>query len=292
MALGAGAVVGLAGLTPRRDIAAKLSKHVLQICVIGLGFGIPLAEVVQAGASGIVFTVLGVIAAIALGVVVGRWLQVEEQTSLLLTVGTAICGGSAIAAVGQAIRARPNAMTVSLATVFLLNAVALYIFPPIGHALHLSQQQFAVWAAIGIHDTSSVVGAAATYGSVALHRATVLKLARALWIVPATFMAAAYYHRRSDDVDTRPAVKIPWFIVLFLVAALLRTLFGGAHADALDLLARIARYGLVVTLFLIGAQLTRATLRDVGVRPLVQAVLVWLALGGLALLAVDRIVPA
>ncbi len=297
LAAGAGFALTLGNPFPART--ARASKGLLQASVVGLGFGMPLAAVLRAGAAGIGYTVAGIATALTLGLLLGRWLRVEEQTSFLVTAGTSICGGSAIAAVGPAIGARPEAMSVSLATVFVLNAVALYLFPAVGHLLGLSQQQFAVWAAVAIHDTSSVVGAASAYGPEALRSATVLKLARALWIVPLTLAAAAYTRRRAaagrTDVEaSEPAarVQLPWFIGLFVLAAVARTLLPPAATPALDALAHAARVGLVLTLFLIGAGLTRATLRSVGHRPLVQGVLLWAAVGGIALFAVWRWVPA
>lgn len=293
LALGAAFALSVGNPFPGRTAAA--SKWLLQASVVGLGFGMPLAAVVRAGASGIGYTVAGIATALALGTLLGRWLRVEGQTSFLVTTGTAICGGSAIAAVGPAIGARAEAMSISLATVFVLNAVALYLFPPVGHLLGLSQEQFAVWAAVAIHDTSSVVGAASVYGPRALEAATVLKLARALWIVPLALGAAAYHRRHgSSEAPGQPTarVKLPWFIGLFVLAAVARTLLPPAAAPALDALARAARIGLVLTLFLIGAGLTRATLRAVGVRPLVQGCLLWAAVGGIALFAVWRWVPA
>lgn len=291
LALGAGFALALGNPFPQRT--ARTSKWLLQASVVGLGFGMPLAAVLRAGASGIGYTVAGIATALGLGTLLGRWLRVERTTSFLVTAGTSICGGSAIAAVGPAIGARPESMSVALATVFVLNAVALYLFPPIGHLLGLSQEQFAVWAAVAIHDTSSVVGAASAYGARALESATVLKLARALWIVPLTLGAAAWARRRAPDAEGSAArVKLPWFIALFVLAAVARSLAPAAGLPAFDAVARLARVGLVLTLFLIGAGLTRATLRAVGVRPLVQGVLLWLAVGGLALWAVWRWVPA
>jgi uncharacterized integral membrane protein (TIGR00698 family) len=218
-------------------------------------------------------------------------LDVEKQTSFLITAGTSICGGSAIAAVGPAIGASAEAMSVSLATVFVLNAVALYLFPPIGHWLHLSQHQFAIWAAIAIHDTSSVVGAAASYGSGALQEATVLKLARALWIVPLTLAAAAITRReRAASTGTTASLQPPYFIALFLLASVLRSNANATSVASFDRIASGARVALVATLFLIGAGLTRETLRSVGVRPLVQGVLLWIAVGSLTLFAVTRFI--
>ncbi|HET6229173.1 MAG TPA: putative sulfate exporter family transporter [Longimicrobiaceae bacterium] len=295
IALGLGAAFALALANPFAKESRAASKSLLQACVVGLGFGMPLAAVVRAGLAGVGYTVAGIAAALALGTLLGRWLRVERHTSFLITAGTSICGGSAIAAVGPAIGAGPEAMSVSLATVFILNAVALYLFPAVGHALRLSQGQFGVWAAIAIHDTSSVVGAASAYGAQALQTATVLKLARALWIIPLTLAAAAVARRqriREGAAEARSALKLPWFIGLFILAALIRTILPASATPVLDGLAHLARIGLVLTLFLIGAGLTRETLRAVGIRPLVQGVLLWIAVGGLSLFAVWRWLPA
>ncbi len=289
LALGAGLALTLGN--PFAKQSAKAAKLLLQACVVGLGFGMPLGAVVRAGAAGIGWTVAGILATLALGILLGRWLRVDRDTSALVTAGTSICGGSAIAAVGPAIGARAEAMGVALATVFVLNSVALYLFPFVGHALALTQTQFGVWAAIAIHDTSSVVGASSVYGPAALETATVLKLARALWIVPLTLAAAAWARSRAGADEGRPAVKLPWFIGLFLLAAVARSLLPAQAAPVLDLLARLARTGLVLCLFLIGAGLTRATLRAVGLRPMVQGLLLWAVVGSLSLLAVVRWVP-
>lgn len=291
LALGLGAVLALAWGNPFPERSGRASKWLLQACVVGLGFGMSLGAVLAAGASGIGYTVAGIATALSLGMLLGRWLRVDGQTSFLITAGTSICGGSAIAAVGPAIGARRESMSVALATVFVLNAVALYLFPPIGHLLGLSQRQFAVWAAIAIHDTSSVVGAASAYGREALGSATVLKLARALWIIPLTVGAAAWARRRAGAENAAARVRLPWFIGLFVLAALIRTLLPAA-APVWDALAHAARVGLVLTLFLIGAGLSRATLRQVGHRPLLQGVLLWGAVASLTLFAVWRWVPA
>jgi len=295
LALALGALLSLTLGNPAPALTARGARHLLQAAVVGLGFGMPLSAVVSAGRTGILYTVAGIATALTLGLLLGRRLKVERQTSLLITAGTSICGGSAIAALGPAIGARSEAMSVALATVFVLNAVALYLFPPVGHLLHLSQHQFAVWAAIAIHDTSSVVGAAASYGPVALGQATVLKLARALWIVPLTLAASAAARRSGAHPATdagAPTVRVPWFIGLFVLAAAARSLLPAAAGPALDGLAGLAKTALVLTLFLIGAGLSRPTLRAVGVRPLVQGVLLWVTVGGLALLLAARWVPA
>jgi uncharacterized integral membrane protein (TIGR00698 family) len=295
LALALGALLSLTLGNPAPALTARGARHLLQAAVVGLGFGMPLSAVVSAGRTGILYTVAGIATALTLGLLLGRRLKVERQTSLLITAGTSICGGSAIAALGPAIGARSEAMSVALATVFVLNAVALYLFPPVGHLLHLSQHQFAVWAAIAIHDTSSVVGAAASYGPLALGQATVLKLARALWIVPLTLAASAAARRSGAHPATAagaPTVRVPWFIGLFVLAAAARSLLPAAAGPVLDGLAGLAKTALVLTLFLIGAGLSRPTLRAVGVRPLVQGVLLWVTVGGLALLLAARWVPA
>ena len=295
LALALGALLSLTLGNPAPALTARGARHLLQAAVVGLGFGMPLSAVVSAGRTGVLYTVAGIATALTLGLLLGRRLKVERQTSLLITAGTSICGGSAIAALGPAIGARSEAMSVALATVFVLNAVALYLFPPVGHLLHLSQHQFAVWAAIAIHDTSSVVGAAASYGPVALGQATVLKLARALWIVPLTLAASAAARRSGAHPATdagAPTVRVPWFIGLFVLAAAARSLLPAAAGPVLDGLAGLAKTALMLTLFLIGAGLSRPTLRAVGVRPLVQGVLLWVTVGGLALLLAARWVPA
>jgi uncharacterized integral membrane protein (TIGR00698 family) len=205
----------------------------------------------------------------------GRWLAVDKHLTTLISAGTSICGGSAIAAVGPAIGASREAMSMSLATVFVLNAVALYLFPPIGHLVGLTEHQFGVWAALAIHDTSSVVGAAAAYGPVALQEATVLKLARALWILPLALLAPLAMRRAGAP---REGVKapVPWFIALFVLAAVARTLAPSSGMAIFDGIAGAARTALVLTLFLIGASITLKEVRSVGLRPFVHGVSLWL----------------
>jgi uncharacterized integral membrane protein (TIGR00698 family) len=218
-------------------------------------------------------------------------MRVDRDLTMLVTAGTSICGGSAIAALGSTIGASREAMSVALATVFVLNAVALCVFPPIGDLLHLTQHQFATWAALAIHDTSSVVGAAASYGPLALQEATVLKLARALWIIPLVFVAVRLRQRSSGD-GVRPAIAVPWFIGLFVLAAAARSLAPPGALGWFDTGARVARAALVLTLFVIGASLTRAQLRLVGLRPFLHGLVLWIGVGGatlvLVLLAVGR----
>ena len=284
ISLAVGIIFGLTGRHPFPTTSARTASLLLKACVVGLGFGMPLAIVLRAGASGVWITAAGIALALVVGIALGRALNVERMTSQLISAGTAICGGSAIAAVGPAIGARSEAMSVALATVFVLNGVALYLFPAVGHALSLSQHQFGVWAAVSIHDTSSVVGAATMYGPQSLAIATVLKLTRALWIVPVTLGAVAY-RRATTGADPSRKVAWPWFIGLFLVASAIRSALP-EFIHWFDMLSAVARQGLVLTLFLIGAGLTRSTLRKVGMRPMVQGVLLWGLVASVSLAAV------
>jgi uncharacterized integral membrane protein (TIGR00698 family) len=260
----------------------------LQVAVVGLGLGIPLGNLVRAGSTGIGLTLLLIAAVFAAGVLLGKWLGVEKDLTILVTAGTSICGGSAVAAMGPAIGATRESMSVALATVFVLNAVALYLFPPIGHLLDLTQHQFAIWAALAIHDTSSVVGAAASYGPLALQEATILKLARAIWILPLVLVASTMRSRSTEG--HRPRIAPPWFIGLFVLAAVARSFATPAAIGWFDAGARAARIALVLTLFLIGGNLTRDQLRAVGHRPFLLGVLLWLGVGGgtLAILIAQR----
>lgn len=255
---------------------SKATKLLLQISVVGLGFGMNLQKVVQAGRSGLVFTIATIAGTLLLGWLIGRAMRISHGIAHLISSGTAICGGSAIAAVGPVIGASDEEMSVSLGTVFILNSVALFAFPVIGAALHLSQTQFGVWAAIAIHDTSSVVGAAASYGAEALQIATTVKLARALWIVPLTLGTAVAFRKQSAKV------ALPWFILFFLIAAVIRTYVPGPW----EWVVRGARIGLTVTLFLIGASLSRKSLTAVGVRPLILGVVLWVLISAAGLWAV------
>lgn len=262
---------------------SKQTKLLLQASVVGLGFGMNLQKVVQAGREGILFTIATIAGTLLLGYLLGRAMKISSGTAHLISSGTAICGGSAIAAVGPVIGASDEEMSVSLGTVFILNSIALFAFPAIGAALHLTQTQFGIWSAIAIHDTSSVVGAAAAYGNEALQVATTVKLTRALWIVPLT-LGTAFAFRRGGA-----RVTIPWFILFFLLASVVRT-YVPAPQLTWDVLVRIARIGLTVTLFLIGSQLSRASLAKVGIRPLVLGVVLWIVISAAGLWGVRAVV--
>lgn len=261
----------------------KATKKLLQISVIGLGFGMNLHSAIKAGKEGLLFTIASILGTLVLGYFIGKLLKMERKTSHLISSGTAICGGSAIAAVGPVINADPRQMSVALGIVFILNSVALFVFPPIGHALHLSETQFGIWSAIAIHDTSSVVGAASKYGAHALEVATTVKLARALWIIPLSLGTALVFKDGSSKI------KIPWFIGLFILAMVLNT-YMPAFGPVAPFIVKVAKAGLTLTLFLIGAGLSLPMIRSVGVRPLIQGVVLWIVISLAALWAVMSIV--
>jgi uncharacterized integral membrane protein (TIGR00698 family) len=271
IALCAGIIFGLATKHPYAADSRTFSKFLLQASVVALGFGMNLYEVLKAGRSGFLYTALGIGFALLAGFLIGKLLSVRGTISYLISTGTAICGGSAIAAIGPILQASDEEMAVALGTVFILNSIALFIFPTIGASLQLSQSQFGLWSALAIHDTSSVVGAASRYGNQALVIATTVKLARALWIVPLALATAAVRHSRSK-------VQIPWFIFLFCLAAVVNT-YGPQEPRLSQMFFQLGRVGLTVTLFLIGTGISRATLKEVGWRPLAQGVLLWILVG-------------
>jgi uncharacterized integral membrane protein (TIGR00698 family) len=275
MALAMGLAFGLIVAHPYPNQSATASKFLLQASVVGLGFGMNLHDVIRVGRSGFAYTLLGIGFAMAAGILLGNVLRVAKEPAYLISTGTAICGGSAIAAVGPITGATDEEMAVALGTVFVLNSVALLTFPAIGSALRLTQTQFGLWAALAIHDTSSVVGAAAKYGPTALQVGTTVKLARALWIVPLALGTALVKHAKAR-------VQWPWFIALFCLAAVSNTYLPGGHVGYRGL-AKLARLGLTATLYLIGTGLSLATLKQVGHRPLIQGVLLWLMISVVSL---------
>jgi uncharacterized integral membrane protein (TIGR00698 family) len=292
VALVGGVAFGFAVEHPLRAESAKLAKLLLQASVVALGFGMNLAEVVSAGRSGFLYTAVSITFAMAIGLTMGKLLKVGGKASYLISAGTAICGGSAIAAVAPITEANEEEISVAMGTVFLLNSVALLLFPFVGHLLKLDQNQFGLWAALAIHDTSSVVGAAAAYGNQALQIGTTVKLARALWIVPVSLLTATYMARlasRSGRSSGTAKVKMPWFIGMFCVAAAMST-YLAPHAawlrSSFTSLNHLGKAGLTATLFLIGTSLSKKTLQQVGVRPLIQGVALWVVVGGLSLAAI------
>lgn len=266
-ALLAGLIYGLSFSHPYHVDAKKLSAFLLQASIVALGFGMNLHEVERAGRSGFAYTAVSITFAMLLGLGLGYLFKVQRTAALLISAGTAICGGSAIAAVGPVLNAGEEEMAVSLGTVFVLNSVALFLFPAIGYALHLSQSQFGLWSALAIHDTSSVVGATAKYGARALMVGTTIKLTRALWIVPLAFVVAML--RKS-----KTRIRWPWFILLFCLAAVAGT-YLPLFSPLYPRLSALGKAGLSVTLYLIGTGISKSTLRQVGVRPLIQGVLLW-----------------
>jgi len=284
MALIAGIVFSLLLGNPWPKETARGSKLLLQLSVAGLGFSLSLADVFYTGRSSLVYTVVGISLTLLAGIWLGRLCRVEATTSVLVTFGTAICGGSAIAAMAPVLKARNEQIAVALATVFTLNAVALILFPFIGHLLNLEPDTFGIWAGLAIHDTSSVVGATSLYGAQSLAIGTTVKLTRAIWISP--LVLAAGWLRKSE-----PKGRIPLFIVGFLLAAGARMLWPQHVALWHDVTA-VARQSLVVTLFLVGSGLSREVLRQVGVRPLLQGGLLWLLVSSVTLLALMQLGPS
>lgn len=271
IALLAGLIFAFSFKNPCPKFNKKTSKYLLQVAVVCLGFNMNLHESLKSGSEGMMFTVVSVVGVMVLGILIGFWLHLNRKTAYLISSGTAICGGSAIAAVGPVLKADENEMAVSLGVIFILNAVALFIFPPIGHMLDMSQQQFGTWAAIAIHDTSSVVGAGEQYGETALQMATLIKLTRALWIIPLALVTMFLFREKGSKIS------IPWFIFIFILAMVVNT-YVALPDWFVSVMVWIARRGMVVTLFLIGASLSLATVRKVGVKPLLLAVLLWVVI--------------
>jgi len=288
IALVGGILFGLAVDHPLQAESASLAKMLLQASVVGLGFGLNLLEVIHVGRDGFAYTAISITSAMILGTLLGRMLHVGGKASFLITVGTAICGGSAIAAISPVLSADEQEISVSMGTVFFLNSVALLLFPTIGHLLHLSQNQFGLWAALAIHDTSSVVGASAAYGAQALAIGTTVKLARALWIVPVSILTAVFMARlvsRSGAACNTGKTKAPWFIALFCAASAVSTYVPRFHAGY-EALAHLGKLGLTATLFLIGTGLSKKTLQQVGVAPLIQGVSLWIVVATASLAAI------
>ena len=285
IALAGGIAFGFSVEHPFRAESSSLAKFLLQASVVALGFGMNLKQVVHAGRSGFFYTAMSISCAMLLGLLLGSLLKVAGKASFLITAGTAICGGSAIAAIAPITGADEEEISVSMGTVFLLNSVALLIFPAIGHVLHLSQNQFGLWSALAIHDTSSVVGATARYGNQALAVGTTVKLARALWIVPVSLLAAAYMAQWSRALlqagqDQGSLVHLP------LLSCGRASTYLPRFAAQYGVLNHLGKAGLTATLFLIGTSLSRSTLRQVGVRPFIQGVTLWIIVAGASLAAI------
>ncbi|WPO77986.1 YeiH family protein [Flavobacterium sp. KACC 22761] len=268
---------------PFVEFNAKAITFLLQFSVVGLGFGMNASSAFSAGKEGFVLTVFSIFSTLIFGFLLGKWLKTEKKTSHLISCGTAICGGSAIAAISPVIKSNENQTSIALGVIFILNSIALFVFPFIGHQLDLSQKDFGLWCAIAIHDTSSVVGAANKYGAEALQVATTVKLARVLWIIPISLITAFVFKNKSQSVGTK--IKIPYFIGFFILAMLLNSYVSSVSVFASHIV-NVAKIGLTITLFLIGATLNFTTLKAVGVKPLLQGVFLWVFIAVLSLLSI------
>lgn len=288
LALVGGLIYGLNIAHPYQAESKQLAKLLLQTSVVLLGFGMNLGQVIRTGRAGFLYTAAGIALTLAMGWIGGRLIKVRQRQSFLISAGTAICGGSAIAALGPVMNASEEEMAVSLGTVFVLNSVALITFPLVGSALHLTQTQFGLWAALAIHDTSSVVGASAKYGNLALAVGTTVKLARALWIVPVSLVVAAVNRTRNANASQSKAlIQWPWFILFFSVAAIFNT-YVPIFTSFYPTLNRLGKAGLIVTLFLIGSGINKRTLRQVGARPLIQGIALWVVVALASLAAIMK----
>lgn len=285
VALFLGIVIAVSFGNPIAVQSKRLTNPFLSAAIVGLGAGMNLAVVAQAGLHGLLYTVVGISFTLILGQVLGGWLKLDEGTSILITVGTAICGGSAIAAVSPVIRAKEHQISVALGIVFTLNAVALILFPLIGHRFLMSETQFGLWCALAIHDTSSVVGATLQYGPIAVQVGTTVKLARALWIVPLAFGIGNYFQKKNRAEPGMTRATKPWFILGFVFTAAIFTFIPALHGLG-SFIEFAAKRLLVLTLFLIGLGLDRATLKSVGLRPFAQGITLWVVMAFLSLAAI------
>jgi len=283
-ALTTGVLLSLLLGNPFAQWTKTWTSRLLQISIVGLGAGMNLTTISKVGVEGLGYTALGILITFIAGTALGKAFKNDKNTSLLITAGTAICGGSAIAAVSSTIRARPHETSVALAVVFLLNASALVIFPGIGHYFQLSEPQFGLWCALAIHDTSSVVGAAVQYGAQAAQIATTIKLARALWIIPISLIIGYTWNRNSQN-GVPVKSKHPWFILGFLLAAALVT-WAPSLRPLGESVSGLSKTLLTFTLFLIGSGLTRAALSQVGFRPFIQGICLWFIMASSTLFAI------
>ena len=264
---------------PFTTVTPRITHWLLQLSIIGMGFGMNVHSALKAGSEGFLFTITAIAGTLLTGAVLGKLLGIDKKTAHLISCGTAICGGSAIAAIAPVMKAGEKQVSVALGIIFLLNALALFIFPAVGHGLQLSQQQFGLWSAIAIHDTSSVIGAANKYGEEALQIATTVKLSRALWIVPVAFITTLLFKTDAGNI------RIPWFIAVFIAAMLLNT-WVPLFQQAGPFLVKSAKMGLSLTLFLIGTNLSREALRGIGRKPLIHGVILWVLISAGTLLAI------
>ena len=277
LAVISGIVFAVVWGNPFKEYTSKITPLLLGATIVGMGCGMDLIKVLQAGANGILYTFIGICAGLGLGVLVGKRLKLNHDTMYLISVGTSICGGSAIAAAAPVLKAKAHDVAIASATVFALNAVALLVFPPVGHALGFTETQFGYWAALAIHDTSSVVGAGFQYCPTALEVGTTVKLARALWIIPVTLFLSFFAAPAAEDGKRAVKFKVPWFIPGFLIAAAIVTWLPGL-SEAGGVIKNISKYLMVTTLFLIGANLSREKLKELGLKPVLHGVILWIIL--------------
>lgn len=281
LALLTGIIFALIFRNPYPQISKSLSKYLLQASIVGYGFTMNLQSSLQSGLEGMSFTIISVAIVMFLGIYIGKCLKISQNTTYLISSGTAICGGSAIAAISPIIRAKDNEMAVSLGVVFILNAIALFIFPIIGRFFNMSDTQFGTWAAIAIHDTSSVVGAGQAYSDLALQTATMVKLTRALWIIPLSLVSAVYFKQRSNKIS------IPWFIILFILAMSINSVTSLPFAFT-NSIGYIAQKGMILTLFLIGSTLSIDKIKSVGYKPFMLAIILWITTAVVSFLVITN----
>ncbi|BBH52138.1 YeiH family protein [Fluviispira sanaruensis] len=287
LAVLSGILLSLLLQNPYQKQTKEIATKFLSWSIIGLGFGMNLIKVAEVGLNGITYTIIGISFTLILGIVIGKILNNKRDMSLLISVGTAICGGSAIAALAPAIKANNNDISVSLAIIFILNALALFIFPPIGEFFNLTQEQFGLWSALAIHDTSSVVGATLAYGEQSLEMGTTVKLARAIWIVPVVFLIGVFYAKyifKNREIS-KEKVKKPWFIIWFLLAAALVTWVPFLQAPG-QIVRGISERMLIIILFCIGSNLSRTAIKSVGIQPFIQGILLWIIMASLTFVAI------
>ncbi len=286
IALFGGILLALSIGAPYEKKVKKVSKYLLQVAVVGLGFGMNLHSSMAAGKEGIEFTIISVVGVMVLGYFIGKWFKLLPKLAYLISAGTAICGGSAIAATGPVVKADDNEMSISLAVIFTLNAIALFIFPPIGHWLGLTEHQFGVWSAIAIHDTSSVVGAASIYGEEALKVATTIKLTRALWIIPLSLVSILIFKKHNKNMGgEKTKISIPWFIFLFILAMIFNT-YVPLPQWLGDIIKLLSHKSLSVTLFLIGCGLSIGAIKQTGVKPVLLGVTLWVIISVVSLFVI------
>lgn len=281
-----GIIFSAAWGNPFANFTSKITSNLLGATIVGMGFGMNLIEVLRSGANGFLYTFIGIVLGIGLGMAFGKLLKVSENAACLVSIGTSICGGSAIAAAAPVLKAQAHDIALASATVFLLNAVALWIFPIIGSALGFDQIQFGYWAALSIHDTSSVVGAAMAYGEEALEIGTTVKLARALWIVPVTLFFSFFAAQKGDNKKFK--LRVPWFIPFFLLSSAIVTFLPELLPQVSDFvkssgsfIKNFSKFLMITTLFLIGANLNKEKLKELGIRPFIQGFILWIILASL-----------